>query len=137
MVEGFERKFSKSYGNYKKKDNKNNNKSLDIVSYSETRCSFERVWSFSYEYLGVKLTDNEGKKIQTLEIIIKGQKMLRAQNAIMKFKNISSKAKERIFATEIRPTVIYVKREKLNEKETLEVSKRKVLSKIYGGKRER
>jgi hypothetical protein len=57
---------------------------------------------------------------------------------ILKSKSISRKVKERIYRTIIRPVVIYGSEAwKLNlkEKQSLEIFERKVLRKIYGGKK--
>jgi hypothetical protein len=92
----------------------------------------------TFNYLGVTITDNGEEKEEIQERIAKGTKSMGGLLHILKSKSISRKVKERIYRTIIRPVVIYGSEAwKLNlkEKQSLEIFERKVLRKIYGGKK--
>jgi hypothetical protein len=115
-------------------ENKHNER-LEVITEG-SKYSFEKVHKFNY--LGVTITDNGEEKEEIQERIAKGTKSMGGLLHILKSKRISRKVKERIYRTIIRPVVIYGSEAwKLNlkEKQSLEIFERKVLRKIYGGKK--
>lgn len=115
-------------------ENKQNGR-LEVIT-ERSKYSFEKVNTFNY--LGVTITNKGEEKAEIQERIAKGIKCMGGLLHILKSKSISRNVKKRLYKTIIRPVVIYgCETWKLNlkEKQSLEIVERKVLRRIYGGKR--
>lgn len=118
-----------------KRGTKSFNRVLHLTSKGK-KYSFGNVSNFNY--LGVNISDNGEEDEEIKSRLSKGSKCAGSLYNIMKNKKISRSAKIRLYKTVIRPTVLYGSElwilNKINMNK-LEVWERKMLRKIYGGKR--
>ncbi|CAG9840105.1 unnamed protein product, partial [Diabrotica balteata] len=90
-----------------------------------------------FEYLGVVFDEN-GKEKELEARIAEGNKKFGSLRALLNSKFVSRQGKLRIYKTVIRPTVTYAGETwTLNKKEedTLETRERKILRRIFGGRK--
>lgn len=117
---------------------RNEEKGKDLIIRTENgrEYKFERVDSFTYLGVTIAEDNNNSKEIQAR--ILKGNKTIGAVSVLLNSKNLTKNAKKRIYKTVIRPTVTYASETwTLNKRDVqnLECWERKVLRKIYGGKK--
>lgn len=114
-----------------------NKQTRNLTIHTETeRYSFEKVKKFSY--LGVTINEKGDEKDEIEERIAKGKKVMGSLFQVLSAKHISKNAKKRIYKTVIRPVVTYgseIWKMNVTERNLLEIFERKVLRRIYGGKK--
>lgn len=124
------------YMELKNKQGENRQNNLRVQMGEEGVQEFEEVEE--YMYLGVLIT-NKCKEEREIDLrIAKGSRCAGSVNRIIRSKNVSRNTKLRIYKTILRPTVLYSSETWTMTKKTqysLEVWERKVLRRIYGGKK--
>jgi Reverse transcriptase (RNA-dependent DNA polymerase)/Endonuclease/Exonuclease/phosphatase family len=119
---------------YMKISNRNRKKNQSYKVIGEHQ--FEEVTSF--KYLGIIIDNKNDKSMQINEKIQSGYKAYFRYKEIMKSKKISNKTKLRVYKTAIRPVVTYAAetaRLTNKEEERLRIFERKIVRKMFGGKK--
>lgn len=105
-----------------------------VIQAQTNKYKFEKVEQF--EYLGVTITNKNQEECEIDKRTLKGSRTIGLLTKYFKAKEISRKAKIRIYETIIRPITLYgcetwIMTGKVEKK--LEIWERKVLRKIFGG----
>lgn len=114
-----------------RRDMANTSAAIKIGKYT-----FEEVKYF--KYLGVIISNKNEEDMEINQKIQAGYRAFYRQKIIMNNKNLSKKTKLKVYKTTIRPILTYAAENMcltLRQEEQLKIFERKIIRKIYGGKK--